>query len=420
MKKSLILALALVFVMAGTAFAGPFADVPAKHWSYDAVSKLAQAGIIDGYGDGTFRGDKTMTRYEMAQIVGKAMEKSDKADAEQKALINKLADEFAKELDSLGVRVASLEKKIGNITWSGQVRSMYEWVEDSDSLRNTRLLLFLNAPLADNLSFKGRLWAETAWGTSNDNTTGSDVSMDQAYLAYSKGNLSWTLGRQGFMLGEGLVFAFFPGNDGATVTFGSDKTKLTLAALKTNWIVGNSNLFAANVAHKASKDLDLSLVYAKNKSSDAGVPGLGAAGEVFDTWALGGVYRGIDNMTLTAEYGINSSENANLMNAGDDAKAWVAQLKYKGADWGKEHSWGTWVGYRNAEAGFNGRNGDYIWEVPLAKSFYNMDNVKGFDVGIDYTVFKNGILTLQYFALEDENTGLNDEKGFIGQIRYMF
>ena len=112
MKKSLIVTLALVFILgiAGTAFAAanPFVDVPAKHWAYESVSKLAAAGIVDGYGDGTFRGDKTMTRYEMAQIVAKAMAKSDKADAQMKATIDKLAVEFAAELNNLGVRVAKL------------------------------------------------------------------------------------------------------------------------------------------------------------------------------------------------------------------------------------------------------------------------------------------------------------------------
>ena len=110
MKKSLIVTLALVFVLgiAGTAFAAnPFVDVPAKHWSYDAVAKLAQAGIVDGYGDGTFKGDKTMTRYEMATVVAKAMAKSDKADAEQKAAIDKLAAEYSAELSNLGVKVAA-------------------------------------------------------------------------------------------------------------------------------------------------------------------------------------------------------------------------------------------------------------------------------------------------------------------------
>ena len=70
MKRNCMVALVLVVVIgfAGTAFAAanPFVDVPAKHWAYDAVSKLAQAGILDGYGDGTYRGERLATRYEMA------------------------------------------------------------------------------------------------------------------------------------------------------------------------------------------------------------------------------------------------------------------------------------------------------------------------------------------------------------------
>lgn len=114
MKKTLVVLLALVFVLSigATAMAAPsnpFVDVPAKHWAYDAVSQLAKAGIVDGYGDGTYHGDKTITRYEMAQIVAKALAREDKANAENKALINKLAVEFAAELNTLGVRVAQLE-----------------------------------------------------------------------------------------------------------------------------------------------------------------------------------------------------------------------------------------------------------------------------------------------------------------------
>ena len=122
MKKMLVIILGLVLALgiSGTALAAsanPFADVPAKHWSYDSINKLANAGIVDGYGDGTFRGDRTMTRYEMAQVVAKAMARSDKADAEMKALIDKLAVEFAAELNNLGVRVAKLEEK--NQNWLG-------------------------------------------------------------------------------------------------------------------------------------------------------------------------------------------------------------------------------------------------------------------------------------------------------------
>ena len=76
MKKSLVLAMAMALGVTASAYAAnPFSDVPAGHWAYDSVNKLAAAGIVDGYGNGTFGGDRLMTRYEMAQIVAKAMAK---------------------------------------------------------------------------------------------------------------------------------------------------------------------------------------------------------------------------------------------------------------------------------------------------------------------------------------------------------
>jgi hypothetical protein len=98
MKKSIItIVMLVIFCWANLCFAAadPFSDVPAKHWAYAAVNQLANAGIVNGYGDGTFRGDRIMSRFEMAMIVGNAMTKADKVDAENKALINKLATEFA-------------------------------------------------------------------------------------------------------------------------------------------------------------------------------------------------------------------------------------------------------------------------------------------------------------------------------------
>ena len=76
MKKSLVFAMAMALGVSATAFAAnPFSDVPAGHWAYAAVAKLAAAGIVDGYPDGTYKGDRTMTRYEMAQIIAKALAK---------------------------------------------------------------------------------------------------------------------------------------------------------------------------------------------------------------------------------------------------------------------------------------------------------------------------------------------------------
>ena len=70
MKKAFVMATLLALGMSTTAAAeNPFSDVPSGHWAYGAVAKLAAEGVIDGYPDGTFKGNKTMTRYEMAQIV---------------------------------------------------------------------------------------------------------------------------------------------------------------------------------------------------------------------------------------------------------------------------------------------------------------------------------------------------------------
>ena len=93
----------------------PFADVPAKHWAYGAIAKLAKDGIINGYGDGTFRGDRVMTRYEIAQIVANASTKAEKANAEDKALIVLLKNEFSDELKNLNVRVSDIKRKMDNL-----------------------------------------------------------------------------------------------------------------------------------------------------------------------------------------------------------------------------------------------------------------------------------------------------------------
>ena len=109
-KKNLSLAVAALSVVGvTTAFAAnPFSDVTPDSWAYQSVSQLASAGIINGYPDGTFKGQKDITRFEMAQMVAKAMANQDRANAEQQAMINRLADEFSNELSNLGVRVAAL------------------------------------------------------------------------------------------------------------------------------------------------------------------------------------------------------------------------------------------------------------------------------------------------------------------------
>lgn len=93
--------------------ANPFTDVSADDWAYQAVASLSDEGVIDGYPDGTFRGDKHVTRYEIAQIVARLMAKEDTLNASQKETLAKLSSQYANELKNLGVRIAELEKKRG-------------------------------------------------------------------------------------------------------------------------------------------------------------------------------------------------------------------------------------------------------------------------------------------------------------------
>lgn len=116
-KTAFLLVFVLTLGIAGTAFAAEelFSDVPASHWSYSAVTNLSKAGLIDGYSDGTFRGQKIVSRYEMAIIIARIMTKLDKADDSQKAVVAKLAKEFASELKSINANTSALEPRLAAV-----------------------------------------------------------------------------------------------------------------------------------------------------------------------------------------------------------------------------------------------------------------------------------------------------------------
>lgn len=125
MKNKFLKSLA-VTMFSMTAFtvsaANPFADVSESSWAYQAVTQLSSQNIVEGYPDGTFKGEKNITRYEMAQIVGRLMARQDSLNAEQKATVQKLASEYADELANLGVRVSNLEKKVGKTEMISEIR----------------------------------------------------------------------------------------------------------------------------------------------------------------------------------------------------------------------------------------------------------------------------------------------------------
>ncbi|MDY3916314.1 MAG: S-layer homology domain-containing protein, partial [Selenomonadaceae bacterium] len=113
-KKTLAILAGLTIGMSGSAFAASadsFTDVPKDHWAYQALDYLAQEGVIDGMGDSTFQGGRSMTRYEMAAIVAKAMQKNPTNIGDQ-AVLEKLEGEFGTEIKRLTKRVDAHDKAI--------------------------------------------------------------------------------------------------------------------------------------------------------------------------------------------------------------------------------------------------------------------------------------------------------------------
>ncbi|WP_371363069.1 hypothetical protein SRRS_40510 [Sporomusa rhizae] len=425
MKRQTAMALAAVFAMsvAGTALAAPanpFVDVPAKHWAYDSINKLAQAGVISGYGDGTFKGDKTLTRYEVAVLVGKAMANSDKADAEAKKTIEALKAEFGSELNNLGVRVDNLEKNASKIKFTGEVRERYELSKDKASgdknYDQLRVRLFMTAPVADNVTFKGRLQSQSQWGTSAGTAAAPDfqskdtneAKLDQAYIFGKVAGLDYSFGRQPIWLGQGLIADTSANNDGLLLTAGKD-VRVTAGAFKK----GDLNFTLGNIGFKLSDNLNVTASYlADDKDGTA---------NLYDTTAAGLKYTGLKNFTISGEYGKNDSDYAKAQNSNDASKAWMGKIKYRGANGQKANSYGLWVGYRSAEAGFDNKSLSTLDITDQADTnLKRLDNIKGMEYGFDYALFKNGILTLQYNDMESKDGAKTDKKNFIAQLVYSF
>ncbi|MCA9796328.1 MAG: S-layer homology domain-containing protein, partial [Candidatus Eremiobacteraeota bacterium] len=150
-RRTLGAVLALVFLLGQVSLAAPlFPDVPDAHWARDAVSALAAKGLVEGYPDGTFKGDRAASRWEVAMIVARLLAKMEQAHATfatkaELEELRKLADALREELDALGVRVTNLEEQterldkrvteLERITFYGnlEVRTSFQTYRNSGS-----------------------------------------------------------------------------------------------------------------------------------------------------------------------------------------------------------------------------------------------------------------------------------------------
>ena len=426
-KKTLVSAItaALVVGAASTTFAAanPFSDVPADSWAYDAVTTLAADGVIDGYPDGTYKGQNTMTRYEMAQIVARAMAKTDLEKAD-KALVDKLAAEFAEELDNLGVRVADLEKKSDNVKWGGELRYRYYDIDrDSKAGDETHnKVLFRLEPKAyignSGWTANARLDYEMNLSTDENN---DGVVVDRAYVEGPLFGATVTAGRTPVFTAQGLLFD--DRISGGTVAFGSDEFKTTLAAGRyseddhsvddkgnakdiTAEYYGvqfdytpNDNL-ALNAGYTALTGID-----AKNSDSQKIVAPFG--GDKNDTtanfWYAGGKYAFDKNVAFVGEYAQNTEANT-------EDQAWTAELQYKGANPADAGSWGMYAGYRQIET-----------FASIAPTYDDIIGAgyKGAVVGASYVPAENILATIQYFDGEETKSG-QDASKFFANVDFFF
>ena len=392
MKKSLVLAMAMALGVTASAYAAnPFSDVPAGHWAYDAVNKLAAEGVVDGYPDGTYGGDKLMTRYEMAQIVAKAMAKG--------ANVDKLAAEFADELDSLGVRVANLEKKADNVKVTGEIRYSYRDV-DGDVNSNESVLrsrLWVNGQINEDWSYTGMFENNQDFG----NETGDDeIDFARAYVEGRVGGLDVVAGRYNEVTFSGNILD--ANLDMAKVSYG-DKIKVSAAAGKAydsvevddNNLLDSDDRIYIGTLEAALGDVDAYVAYFKtNSDMDK------------EIWNVGASY-GFGDFTLSAEYMRGDKEY--YANAGKDG--WWADLAWKGAEADQPGSYGIHAGYYDQSVNA------YI--MPTTDAQYFDDGYKGWNVGVSYTFAKNIVGMVNYWDMESQTTN-KDAQTIFSELYFMF
>ena len=423
MKKTLVTALttALVVGAASTTFAAanPFTDVPADHWAYDAVAQLAKDGVITGYGDGTYKGQKQITRYEMAVMVARAMANNNGVNVtgNDKALLDKLAAEFGDELNNLGVRVSNLEKNADKVKWNGKAEYDFKRTNTegqsaaADRHDDENKVLFRLEPSAEvnnNWHVNARLdaWVDHL-DKDKDVDNNGNVKLKRIYAQGDYTNFSTKLGKFAPIDDDSIFDTTF---SGAEVSFGK-ALKLTAGAGRINkddenplttddtanyqyaglgYDFGKLSL-GADYHHLNSKNIEaLGKAYANGTTDEANI------------WMAKGAYTFDKNWAVNGYYAENHDADAYH-------KAGAAEIDYKGAQDANKGTWGAWVAYRHL-----GQN------VDLFNTYDAIDDgQKGWEIGANYTPFKNVVAVARYGKNKDLATDKKSNRVF-GQVNFLF
>ncbi|WP_278967183.1 S-layer homology domain-containing protein [Megasphaera elsdenii] len=439
MKSKVVAALAATMAIGATcAFAAnPFVDVPSDSWAYKSVVELADAGIIQGVDGQYFQGNRNITRYEAAEMVAKAMAHMDKASVEQRALINKLADEYADELNNLGVRVSALENRVGNVKLTGDARIRYRYQDGSkenDKSWDYRVRVRANAQVNDRtkvtygISSDNKNFADNAQASDEDN----DIYTDIAKVDYNFGGNNWNLsvGRtDAYVLGNAYGYNYGDVFDRAELKYQNDKFAATagygkfkadsadLGYTDVNKVKGNGVTNKTDGADGVKTGYgELEGFFGGGRAAGSGVGVYyndftragndGSGTDAFHADDLWGAYLkgNLGKWSALANYEHVKNNAASAVTKDDTADVWIGKISYGKANFATPKSWDAWVEYINAEDGaFIGGNSN-SWRFDS-----HMDNIESWGVGADYTFAKNAMFqVMQSFGTNTKDGNAKD------------
>ena len=418
MKKILALAAVAALTAGVSAYAAnPFSDVTADDWAYQAVSDLSAQGVVEGYPDGTFKGERNMTRYELAQIVARLMAKEDQLNAEQQATLDKLAGEYADELANLGVRVSNLEKKVGNLYWSGDARMRYT-ASSSDKVADKydgRIRLNVKGQVNEATYVQGQMVSQMMFKDADPNKPKTDgqTFMSQIYVNHNFGkNVAVRLGRQPIAFGNqgGWLYNALEGYDGAQVSYNNAKLSLTTGFGQLNDGWKDTDVYFAKGAYDFGfAKLNADYIADKDSVADDRVEiyGVGLNIPVQKFNVFGEYWKD----TTTGDYEYDT--------------AWNAGLSYGKADWKKAGTWDLSVAYNDVDAGVYFGGG--TWHNDMLKNFSGSkylyaDNLTFWTALANVTLQKNVQLHAEYaFAADAEGTnGVDPDDSWSVSLNYKF
>ena len=358
MKKILALAAVAALTAGVSAYAAnPFSDVSTDDWAYQAVSDLSDQGVVEGYPDGTFKGERNMTRYELAQIIARLMAKEDQLNAEQQATLDKLASEYSDELTNLGVRVSNLEKKAGNLYWSGDARMRYQDKGNNVDNWDGRMRINVKGQVNDSTYVQGRLVTNMKFKDAKDTDKDGETYMDQVFVNHNFGkDVAVRLGRQPVVFGNqgGWLYGDAKGYDGAQIAYNNGKLSLAtgFGQLNTSGATGWNGVIAG-INHdqhelvNVGQDRDF---YFAQGAYDFGFAKLNADylatkqeinkhdDEIYGV----GLNIPVQKFNVFGEYYKNTTVS-------DYDTAWNAGLSYGKASWNKAGSWDLSVAYNDVD-----------------------------------------------------------------------